>query len=256
MTLRATIEALYEGETTRARAFRAALFVFDVATIAYFLLTATARVGAGIVLVDLTIGAIVAADLAARGWIAPNRWRFLASLSTLADLVVILSLAAPLVAGSNLAFLRVLRVLRLVRSFRLAEQLDTTLGRFAVNTRVSVAALNLLAFIFVATSIVWVVEHDRNRDLDTLVDALYFTITTLTTTGYGDIVLEDRIGRLLTILMMIFGVGFFLQLLQAIYRPNKAHVTCEVCGLSLHDHDASHCKHCGNTIYIETEGEI
>ncbi len=251
----AGIAQLYEGSGTGPRMFRAALFAFDLATIGYFLMTATAEVDARIIAADLAIGVVVLADLCARFAIADNRWRFALSLPTLADLVVIVSLAAPLVTGSNMGFLRVLRALRLLRSFRLARGLDLALDRLNVNTRISVAAVNLLAFIFVATSIVWVVEHERNPDLNTLVDALYFTITTLTTTGYGDIVLEDRVGRLLTIFMMVFGVGFFLQLLQAIYRPNKAEVTCSRCGLSLHDRDASHCKHCGNTIYIETEGE-
>ncbi len=253
--MRETVRDLYEGANAKARMFRVCLFVFDLATIAYFLATATSRIGAGLLVADIAIGLVVLGDLAARFAIAENRWRFVLSLSTLADVVVIASLAAPIVAGSNLGFLRVLRVLRLVRTFRLTEQLDSALGRLDVSNRVSVAALNLLAFIFVATSIVWVVEHDRNPNLDTLVDALYFTITTLTTTGYGDITLEDGAGRFLTIFMMIFGVGFFLQLIQAIYRPNKARVTCPECGLSAHDRDATHCKHCGHTIYIETEGD-
>ncbi len=253
--MRETVRELYEGGAVKARVFRFGLFVFDLATIAYFLATATSRIGAGLLAADVAIGFVVLADLAARFWIADNRLRFALSLSTLADLVVIASLAAPIVAGSNLGFLRILRVLRLVRTFRLTEQFDSFLDRLDVNTRISVAALNLLAFIFVATSIVWVVEHDRNPNLNTLVDALYFTITTLTTTGYGDITLEDRAGRLLTIFMMIFGVGFFLQLLQAIYRPSKANVTCPECGLRAHDRDATHCKHCGHTIYIETEGD-
>lgn len=253
--MRAAVANLYEGESTRSHMFRGVMFLFDLSTIAYFLLTATARLSAAILAVDLTIGAVILVDVVARGWIAQDRRRFLFSLPTLADLVVIVSLFGLFLAGSNLAFLRILRVLRLVRTFRLVRQLDVVLERLRVNTRISIAALNLLAFIFVATSIVWVLEHERNPDLNTLVDALYFTMTTLTTTGYGDITLEGRGGRLLAITMMILGIGFFLQLLQAVYRPNKVEVTCTRCGLSLHDRDASHCKHCGNTIYIETEGE-
>ena len=170
--MRDTIADLYEGEGRRGKLFRAAMFVFDIATIAYFLLTATATLTAGLLAVDAVIGLVVLADVAARFRIAGNGWRFFLSFSTLADLVVVASVAAPLVAGSNLGFLRVLRVIRLVRTFRVAEQLDDLFGRANLNTRVSVAALNLLAFVFVATSIVWVVEHDRNPELDTLVDAL------------------------------------------------------------------------------------
>jgi voltage-gated potassium channel len=53
---------------------------------------------------------------------------------------------------------------------------------------------------------------------------------------------------------MIFGVTLFLRLAQVLLRPNKVHYTCKSCGLTLHDADAVHCKHCGAVVHIETEG--
>jgi voltage-gated potassium channel len=35
----------------------------------------------------------------------------------------------------------------------------------------------------------------------------------------------------------------------------KVRYTCPDCGLNRHDPDAVHCKHCGRTINIATEGE-
>ncbi len=249
------LETLYKGDGRSARWFRVCLLAFDLTTICYFVFTATADLDASLVAIDLAIGVVILADVAARAWIAPKQFHFWFSLTTLADVIVLASLLAPLVTGTNLGFLRVLRMLRLARSFRLVERLGQFSQGVPVNTRVVVAAANLLAFIFVVTSMIWVWEHGRNEEMKTYVDALYFTITTLTTTGYGDITLTDRTGRLLTIGVMIFGVGFFLNLLQAIYRPSKVDHLCTTCGLSLHDHDASHCKHCGSVIFIETEGQ-
>ena len=51
--------------------------------------------------------------------------------------------------------------------------------------------------------------------------ALYFTVTTLTTTGFGDITLRGDIGRLLAVVIMVLGVVLFLKLLQAVFRPAK-----------------------------------
>ncbi|ASM71053.1 MULTISPECIES: ion transporter [Roseobacteraceae] len=249
------LQELYEGDRRTARWFRTGLLAFDILTISYFLFTATAELDASLLALDLVIGVVILADVVARVWIAPKRLRFLLSLTTISDLIVLASLFAPLITGSNLGFLRVLRMLRLVRSFRLVERLDDLTKDIPINTRVLLAAANLVTFIFVVTSVIWVWEHGRNAEMKTYVDALYFTITTLTTTGYGDITLTDQTGRLLTIGVMIFGVGFFLNLLQAIYRPSKVQHPCPHCGLSLHDHDASHCKHCGSVIYIETKGQ-
>ncbi|SFG21084.1 voltage-gated potassium channel [Palleronia marisminoris] len=253
--MRDWLRHLYDGDGAGPRAFRIAVFVFDVATVVYFLYTATAAVNARLLALDVGIGLIVGLDLAARFWITEERKRFFMSVTNIADIVVLLSLALPLIANTNLAFLRVLRVLRLVRSLRVAHHLDTLLAKMPINTRVSVAAANLFVFIFVVTSLVWVLENQTNDDLNTFVDALYFTITTLTTTGYGDITLDDKWGRILTIIIMVFGIGFFLKLLQALYRPDKVENECPTCGLTLHDRDAIHCKHCGTTIHIETEGE-
>ncbi|SER86379.1 voltage-gated potassium channel [Tranquillimonas rosea] len=254
--MKATLQTLYDGPGWTGRLFRTALFLFDVLTIAYFVLTANMQIEGSLVALDIGIGLVVVADLTARFLICEDRVRFFASVTTLADLVLVVSLLAPLVTGGNLGFLRALRMLRLVRSFHLVTWINRLLAGTSVNARIVDAAANLVAFVFVVTSMVWVWEHERNPDLDTYVDALYFTVTTLTTTGYGDITLSDRAGRLLTIAIMVFGVGFFLQLLQAIYRPSKVEQPCRRCGLRLHDKDASHCKHCGSVIYIETEGDI
>ncbi len=53
---------------------------------------------------------------------------------------------------------------------------------------------------------------------------------------------------------MIFGISLFLRLIQTIFRPGKVRYKCPVCGLTRHDSDAIHCKHCGTILNIETEG--
>lgn len=49
-----------------------------------------------------------------------------------------------------------------------------------------------------------------------LIDALFMTVTTLSTVGYGEIVPLDLGGRLFTIVLIVFGVGTALYLLTAI----------------------------------------
>jgi voltage-gated potassium channel len=87
-------------------------------------------------------------------------------------------------------------------------------------------------------------------------DAMYFTITTLTTTGFGDITLQGETGRLLSIIIMIFGVSLFLRLVQTMFRPSKVRYVCPACGLFLHEADAVHCKHCGRVLNIPSDGDV
>src|SRR3546814_12734925 len=85
-------------------------------------------------------------------------------------------------------------------------------------------------------------------------DALYFTVTTLTTTGFGDITMTGPLGRLLAVGIMLVGVALFFRLAQAIFRPAKVRFNCPDCGLQRHDIDAVHCQHCGLKIEIPDEG--
>ena len=168
---------------------------------------------------------------------------------------MIVSLLLPFFL-ENLAFLRIARALRLLRSYHLLRDLRRDSRWFRQHEDIIQRTVNLLVFIFIVTSVVYVTQHLINPKISTYVDALYFTITTLTTTGFGDITLEGAAGRLLAVVIMFVGVGLFLRLLQAIFRPDKVRFECPDCGLLAHDVDAVHCKHCGRILHIRDEGAV
>jgi voltage-gated potassium channel len=126
---------------------------------------------------------------------------------------------------------------------------------FARNQQLIQALTNLLIFVFVVTALVFITQHGKHAHIESYIDALYFTVTTLTTTGFGDIVLTGQTGRLLAVLIMLGGFGLFLRLVQSVFRPNKVEFRCPDCGLLRHDFDAVHCKHCGRVLNIPSEDE-
>ncbi len=83
---------------------------------------------------------------------------------------------------------------------------------------------------------------------------LMFSVATLTTRGFDDFTMQVSFGRLLSVIIMIFGVSLFIRLIQSIFKPYKVKFECKKCGLYLHDRDAIHCKHCGETIAIPDDG--
>lgn len=252
--LKSRLEGLYFGGSSHARVFRYVLLTFDLVTILFFVVTSMFPESTPILVIEYAIAAVLTADFAARLWISRRKWRFLADPITMADIIVIGTLVlAPFI--ENWGFLRVLRALRLLRSYHLLRELRTNSRWFKRNEQILASSLNLLVFIFVVTALVYVLEVGAQSQINTYIDALYFTVTTLTTTGFGDITLEGTHGRLLAVVIMVVGVGLFLRLVQTIFRPNKVEYECPDCGLSRHDPDAVHCKHCGRTIHIETEGE-
>ena len=254
-TLHDKMANLYLGRGSDARRFRYGLLIFDLGTIAFFIASSMLpHEGSWFLIADFTIAAVLAVDFTLRLWISPDRKRYLANPIVIADLVVIVTLLAPAFT-ENFAFLRVIRVLRLLRSYHVLKELRETSAYFKRNEEVIQSVVNLGVFIFFVTALVYVLQVRINPQIKTYVDALYFPVTTLTTTGFGDITLEGSMGRLLAVLIMVFGVALFLRLVQTIFRPQKVSYECKECGLKRHDPDAVHCKHCGAVVHIDTEGE-
>ncbi len=248
------VRLLYEGRSKRATRFRYALLVFDVASIVFFLATATLPLTPAILVADILVAAVIGVDFLCRLWIAENRLRHLRQFYVLVDVLVLASLLAVPVLGQGWAVLRLLRALRLVHSYHLLRDLRRDWRFFRLHEDAILAAVNLLVFIFAMTALVHLLRGGREPGLNTYVDALYFTVTTLTTTGYGDILMDSGTGRLLAVGIMIVGVGLFLRLARTIFVPAKVRHKCPECGLLKHDPDAIHCKHCGIELKIETEG--
>ncbi|MDH3230499.1 MAG: potassium channel family protein [Alphaproteobacteria bacterium] len=252
--MRKTIELLYTGRSRNAAVFRYGLIGFDLCTIAFFIATAPLTPTPAIFTADIALGALILADFLARLWIAPDKKRMLRQLYTIADILVILSLLLAPIFAQNLVFLRVLRAVRLLHSYHVLRDLRRDTPFFRRNEEVIVSAVNLGVFIFLVTALVFVLQFGDNPHIGSYIDALYFTVATLTTTGFGDVILTGNAGRLLAVFIMVVGVALFLRLAQTIFRPQKVSFTCPDCGLGRHEPDAIHCKHCGHILKIETEG--
>jgi voltage-gated potassium channel len=120
--------------------------------------------------VDIAIGVAVLLDLAARLWISERKPRELLRVSTWADIAAVVAFLAP-VFGHGAGFLRILRTLRLLRTY-LVARLRADGPFFCRNEEVIVAVTNLSVFIFVMTRIVYATQHQSNPAIRHYVDAL------------------------------------------------------------------------------------
>jgi len=252
--LRAQLDRLYHGRSKAGLRFRMGLLLFDLIIIGSYVAGSVFDLPTSFMILDLFLAAILIADLSAR-WLISNDTRAFLTRNPFhwADIIVILSLIAPVIFG-DFAFLRVLRALRVARSYRVLQELRQDSRFFRRNEEVIQRSVNLGVFIFIVSGTVHALQKDINPDISTWLDALYYTMAALTTTGFGDIVLVGTSGRWLSIAILIVGVGLFLHLLQSVFQPPKVRQKCKECGLLLHDPDAIHCKHCGTEMNIETEG--
>jgi voltage-gated potassium channel len=244
---------LYEGASPRAHTFRDVLFIFDITAILYVIVSSFLPANDITEWINRVFGVLVVTDLIARIVISPRPARELIRPLTIAEIVAAISFLWPVGGGT---FLRALRTLRLLRTYAFLQRLRGASSWFRRNEDAVVAGTNLFVFIFVMTGVVYDTQHWSNPHITNYADALYFTVTTLTTTGFGDITLPGTFGRMVSVFIMICGVTLFLRLAQVLFRPNRVRFECPSCGLMRHDHDAVHCKACGNLLHIPDEGAV
>ncbi|GGC93789.1 potassium channel family protein [Chelatococcus reniformis] len=253
-SLVAKLKELYDGDSKQAYRFRYALLAFDLATILFVIASSFWPLTPLIIVLDVIIGLIVLSDFLARLYISDKRIREFLRPSTWADIIAIVAFLAP-VLGHGAGFLRILRTLRLLRTYNVVQRLRADSTFFRRNEDVIVAVTNLSVFLFVMTGIVYATQHQSNPAIRHYVDALYFTVTSLTTTGYGDITLPGTTGRVISVVVMICGVTLFLRLAQVLFRPHKVRFPCPTCALQRHDQDAVCCKACGTVLNIPDEDD-
>lgn len=109
---------------------------------------------------------------------------------------------------------RVLRILRLLRFFKLARfsPAFNTMLRVLARERSALmgVVIVLLGMIIIAASLLYLAEgHLPGSRFSTVPDAMWWAIATLTTVGYGDVTPVTALGKFLAGLVMVSGLGFF-----------------------------------------------
>ncbi|EHS51078.1 Ion transport 2 domain protein [Rhizobium sp. PDO1-076] len=249
--LRQRLASLYFGHHTAAIRFQAALMVIDLAIIGFFLAGPYLRDRPTYLILDYGIAVWIALELIAQWSASPSTRRFLTKPMTWIDIFVLGTLLFPQWLF-NFAFLRVARIWAVVQR----PVFTLMLHRLGLREQVDVvtAFINLIVFLFLVTGFVYTFFFYAEDAGSGFIDALYFTVATVTTTGFGDITLPGTAGKLTSIVTMIIGISLFVRLAQAIVRPYKVSFPCPECGLQRHDADAVHCKACGHVLNIPDEG--
>ena len=207
--------------------------------------------------IELMIGLIFTAEYILRVWSAKNRLKHVTSIISIIDLVAIIPVFMPF---ASLQFIRVFRIFRVFRLLRFLENRYFFFGEITQTRLIETRILfTIFTIVFVSGGLILSTEQVINPKINTFTDAMYFSIVTLSTVGFGDIVPITQAGRMITLLIITSGILFIPWQLGKLAKlillsQGKEDVICTSCGLTKHDSDAVHCKHCGKLIYQKTEG--
>lgn len=249
---RQTVQRMERGRDEVALRWQALFAVVDLAILAFFLFGPYLRAGPSYLVIDYLVAVWIGLELLVRILAAPSLPSLLRRPLTWIDLVILATLLFPYTLY-NFAFLRVMRLWAIGDS----ALLRVGLRRLGYPHLLDVvrAFINFVVFLFIVTGFVYTSFFYERPGEEGFVDALYFTVATITTTGFGDITLPGTAGKLTSVVTMIVGISLFVRLAQAVVRPYKVNYPCPRCGLQRHEADAVHCKACGEILNIPDEGD-
>lgn len=170
---------------------------------------------------EIGFGVIFAIEYAARVWAIAEekgdqtalacRLRFMASPLAIIDLVVVLATLSPFFVSDA----AILRLVRLVRLAALAK-----FGRFSVALKELARAIAARRFelavtmalagvllLFSATALYWAERDVQPEAFGSIPRALWWSVITLTTVGYGDVSPVTALGKFLAAVVAISGIG-------------------------------------------------
>lgn len=248
---RRKLRHLYVGNDPVARRFQWSIASIDVVIISFFVFAPVLQERPGFLWFDYAVAVLLTLDLLARAAASRNPFRWLRRPVVWVDFVVLATLLAPL-WFANLGFLRILRLWTLSQKDVFWRPLRD--GPYRLWEDVGRAVINLVTCLFLITGFVYTVFARPGSGLESYVDALYFTVATVTTTGFGDITLPGTAGKLTSIVAMIVGISLFVRLAQALFKPFKVIYACPRCALQRHEPDAVYCKACGHLLAIPDDG--
>jgi len=134
--------------------------------------------------------------------IARRKWEYISSPLAIIDLLAILP---------SYRELRILRVFVLFRVFKLLRYSQNITHFFQVLTSKKSELFTLLilvAFTILVSGIsLYVFEEQANPNINHLFDAFYWSLVTISTVGYGDITPQTHEGRIITMIIILSGVG-------------------------------------------------
>lgn len=167
--------------------------------------------------IELALFGVFLAEYALRIWASvenprySSRWAYALTPASILDLVTLLVIGASLL-GPEGFLLRLARLLRLMRLAKLGRFTSAwqTLTRAIANRGYELGMSVALAFLLVliTSSLLYLIEGATQPEaFGSIPRAMWWSIATLTTVGYGDVVPFTAWGRIVGALAAIAGVG-------------------------------------------------
>ncbi len=137
------------------------------------------------------------------------RIKYIFSPVALIDLVAIAPFYLAFIVPIDLRYLRMLRMLRLLKLTHYFKGLKLLVNVLKQELpSIGAAFIIMIVMVVLSASIIYTVEHEAQPDVfDSIPSAIWWSVVTMTTVGYGDVTPVTALGKFFAIFIMLLGVG-------------------------------------------------
>jgi len=191
-----------------------------------------------------------------RVWSSPKPLKYIFSFWGLVDILSILPTYMDLFSPGYHYFLtvrifRLLRVFRILKLVRFNKEARTLLDAMRGSSyKIAVFLLAVISMVTILGTLMYVIEGSASG-FTSIPQSIYWAIVTVTTVGFGDIVPQTALGKLLSSLAMIIGYSIIAVptgiITVELAKSRAVTPKCKNCG---HENpvDAKFCNQCGEKI--------
>jgi len=154
-----------------------------------------------------------------RWYFSKDKWKYPFTWMAVVDLVAVLPFYVGfMVDMRSLRLIRTLRILRLFKFYRYNEALKSFIVSFAkIQKELQVIGIAILFLVFLSATCEYEFEREAQPEMFAKYsDALWWSMITLTTVGYGDMYPVTLGGRITALVTLALGLGIFGTFLSLI----------------------------------------
>ncbi len=231
---------LYDDKSTAGKAVDLFLIIVNIMAIIHYIVeveTVDPSKLKLLFILEIIFVSVFIAEYMLRLLVAENKRKFVFSVYSFFDILSIIPIAFTIY---KIGFLRILRVFRILRFQKYLENEYFFFGRIKpYQLQVMRLIFIIITIVLISAGFIYSIEgREGTNTLKSFLDAVYFTVSTVTTVGFGDFTPSTNAGKLVTIGIILSGVLLLPyslgRLIKTIIETKPAEDAKSVCSFCHH----------------------